>query len=98
MPLQKGTTRISSHPLAKNLPPCCAVRGWLVYWHFGCVLDRLLIVDGACSGTEAAALPKHTGKVVLGIVKRSDTSKGFVVVAKLRICESCRCLTAPRGV
>ena len=49
-------------------------------------LERLF-ADGGYSGTKTAAAAKRTGKVALEIVKRSDTAKGFVVVAKRWIVE-----------
>jgi transposase len=49
-------------------------------------LERLF-ADGAYSAPATAAAAKRTGRVVLEIVKRSDTSNGFVVVAKRWIVE-----------
>jgi transposase len=62
------------------LPLLKSVRRMFVF------LERLF-ADGADSGTATAAAAKRVGKVALEIVKRSDATKGFVVVAKRWIVE-----------
>ena len=51
------------------------------------VFLQRLFADGGYSGDETWAATKRVGKVNLEIVRRSDTTKGFVVVPKRWIVE-----------
>jgi transposase len=51
------------------------------------VFLKRLFADGAYSGTATAMAAKRVGKVSLEIVKRSDTTKGFVALPKRWIVE-----------
>ena len=51
------------------------------------VFIERLFADSSYNGEETRAAAKRVGKVDLEVVKRSDTARGFVVVAKRWIVE-----------